>query len=230
MVAASRTKSQRATENDNLSGFLITVLEPASAAAEAYRSARTNLLYRLRDTLSVVIVITSPHSAEGKSTVCANLAVVLAQAGKDTLVLDCNFREPVIHEIFGLRSTPGIADVLAGTHEVREACQEPLSDSRLRVLTVGTLPPDPTGLLGSPRFLEALSGIREEFDYVLIDSPPIGMVSDPAILATHSDGVLLTLDAHAGRKEDAYQAVHNLMSVGANVLGTVMNNVKDSRK
>jgi capsular exopolysaccharide synthesis family protein len=230
MVAYSRAETQGAMENNNLSGSLVTALEPTSVAAEAYRYVRTNLLYRLPGTSSNVIMVTSPRSEEGKSTICANLGVVLAQAGKDTLVLDCNFREPVIHEIFGLRSTPGIADVLAGTHEVREACQEPLSDSRLRVLTVGTLPPDPTGLLGSPRFLEALSGIREEFDYVLIDSPPIGMVSDPAILATHSDGVLLTLDAHAGRKEDAYQAVHNLMSVGANVLGTVMNNVKDSRK
>lgn len=230
MVVHSRAEGQRAMENDNLSRSLVTALEPASVAAEAYRSLRTNLLCRLAGTSPVVIVITSPRSGEGKSTVCANLGVVLAQGDRDTLVVDCNFRKPIIHEIFGLSGTPGMGDVLAGTHEPREAYQEPYWDSRLKVLTAGALPPDSTELLGSPRSLEVLSGIREGFDYVLIDSPPIGLVSDSAILATHSDGVLLTLDTHTGRKEDAYRAVHDLTAVGANVLGTVMNNVRATRR
>ena len=147
----SETIAQRETKSDDLSGHLVTVLDPTSAASEAYRTLRTSLLYALVDDAPArVIVVTSPdYSAEGKSTVCANLGVVLAQAGKNTLIVDCDFRRPVLHEIFGLHNSQGIVDILAGEHDPQGNYQEPLPDSRLKVLTAGIPPPNPAELLGS---------------------------------------------------------------------------------
>jgi capsular exopolysaccharide synthesis family protein len=217
----------REAEIDELPGRLVTALDPTSAAAEAYRTLRTNLLYgAFLDEPAKVIVLTSPGPGEGKSTTCANLGVVLAQAGKNTLILDCDFRKPVIHRLFGFRNVRGVVDALAGERKLQENWKEPMEG--LKVVTVGPIPPNPTELLGTRRFSELLASLREEFDYVLIDAPPVGMVSDPAILATQGDGVLLVSDAQNTRKGSVRQAMRSLEVVGANVLGTVMNNVETS--
>jgi receptor protein-tyrosine kinase len=115
---------------------------------------------------------------------------------------------------------------LAGECDLQEAYQEPLPD--LKVLPVGAVPPNPAELLSSQRLAELLLTVREDFDYVLLDSSPTKFVSDPAILAAQSDGVLLTFSAQKTRKGDVRRAVHALTVVGANILGTVMNNVKGS--
>jgi capsular exopolysaccharide synthesis family protein len=202
-------------------------MDPASEFAEAYRSLRTNLFYALVDSPPKVVVLTSPGPGEGKSTTCANLGVVLAQADKRTLILDCDLRKPVMHRYFGTRNIAGMVDVLVGKYGLEDVWHEPLTT--LKMVTVGPVPPNPTELLSSNRFSELLAGVRERFDYVLVDAPPIGPVSDPAILATKGDGVLMVLDAQNTRKAALRQAVRSLEAVGANVLGTVMNNVKASR-
>jgi capsular exopolysaccharide synthesis family protein len=215
-------------KTDELAGRLVTVLDPTSAAAEAYRTLRTNLLYgTFVDEPAKVIVLTSPGPGEGKSTTCANLGVVLAQADKDTLILDCDFRKPVIHRFFGFRNLHGLVDVLVGERKLQESWKEPVEG--LKVVTVGTIPPNPTELLGTRRVSELLASLRQEFDYVLVDAPPVGLVSDPAILATQGDGVLLVSDAQNTRKGSVRQAMRSLEAVGANVFGTVMNNVKASK-
>lgn len=223
---------QRETKSDNVSGCLIALLDPTGTASEAYRTLRTSLLYTLVDDMPPkAIVVTCPdYSAQDKSTVCANLGVVLAQAGKNTLIADCDFRRPVMHEIFGLRSTQGMVGILGGEYSLQEAYQEPLPELCLKVVTAGILPSNPAELLGSERLSEFLASVREEFDYVLIDSPPTGPVSDSAVLATQGDGVLLTLDAKKTRKGDVQRAVRSLTTVGANVLGTVMTNTKKQRR
>jgi len=169
------------------------------------------------------IVVTSPGQAEGKSTTCANLGVVLAQAAKNTLVIDCDLRKPVIHKIFGLRNTKGMMSVLAEGYSLQEVRAEP--EEGLTVLPVGPVPLNPAEVLSSQRFSEFLASVREEFDYVLIDASPIGLVSDPAIIATQGDGVLLVLDAQKTRKGAIRQARRTLDAVGANVLGIVVNNI-----
>ena len=203
---------------------LVTILDPTSAASEAYRSLRTNLFYAFMDDPPKVIVVTSPGSGEGKSTTCANLGVVLAQAAKTTLILDCDLRKPVVHEFFGLRNLQGITNVLIGERSLQEVWEEP--QDGLKVVPVGPIPLDPAEVLGSRRFSQFLTGVRKGFDYVLIDSAPVGLVSDPAILATQGDGVLLVLDAQNTRKGTVQRAVRSLQAVGANVFGTVMNNFK----
>ncbi len=212
----------------DLSERLVTIADPGGPASEAYRTLRTSLLYSLVDTPPKVILMTSPGPGEGKSTTCANLAVVLAQAGKRTLVMDCDLRKPVMHKIFGLRNFYGVVNALVDEEDRSESgWQEPVSG--LRVATAGSIPPNPAELLGSRRFAHLLSQAREGFDYVLLDAPPVGPVSDPAIAAAHADGVLLVLDSQNTRKGALREAVRSMESVGARVLGTVMNNVKSQK-
>lgn len=171
-------------------------------------------------------MLTSPGPREGKSTTCANLGVALAQAGRRTLIVDCDLREPTVHKIFGLHDDRGIVDVLAEGRDWREVSQEPLSG--LKVIVVGPVPPNPTELLSSRRFAEFLDQARRAFDYVLIDAPATDLVSDPAIVATQGDGALLVLDARDMRKGAVLQAMRRLQTVGATVLGTIMNDAKVS--
>lgn len=222
-------KTEEKTKDLGLSGNLITVSDPNDMASEAFRRMRANLLYAQFDAPPKVVMITSPGSAEGKSTICANLGVVLAQANKNTLILDCDLRRPKMHEMFGLSIEGGLVDVLMGELGLRQACQEPLPGLSLSVLTVGAIPPNPAELLDSRRFSEFLETVEAEFDYVLIDSSPTGTVSDPLILATRVDGVLLALDARKTRKGDVRRTMRGLSTVGAQVLGTVMNNVPSNK-
>jgi capsular exopolysaccharide synthesis family protein len=224
-------RTQREDKVDNVAAEqLATLSKPTSAAAEAYRTLRTNLLYdALVDVPSKVIVLTSPGVREDTGTVCANLGVVLAQAGRSTLVVDCDLRNPVLHEIFGLREpqSRGIVDVVTGERSLEDAWQEPLPD--LKVITGIPSPLDPMEILGSERFTRFLGQMRRDFDLVLIDAPPTGLVSDAAILAAQSDGVLIVSDYENTRKRDVRQAMRSLEAVRANVLGTVLTGVKAPR-
>ncbi len=172
-------------------------------------------------------MLTSPGPREGKSTICANLGVALAQADRSTLILDCDLRRPMVHKIFGLRNDRGIVAILAEERRWQEVYQEPLPG--LKVIVVGPIPPNPTELLSSRRFAEFLDQARQEFDYVLIDTPATDLVPDPAVVATQGDGVLLVLDARDIRKGAVLRAMRRLQTVGATVLGTIMNDAKVSK-
>jgi capsular exopolysaccharide synthesis family protein len=227
---------QRKPTNSDPAASLVTVKDPTGIASEAYRTLRTNLFYALTGHPPSVIVLTSPGPKEGKSTTCANLGVVLAQAGKRTLIMDCNFRKPVLHEIFGLPNSSGLVNILTGEHNSQGAVlEEPFPN--LKVATPGRIPHNPTELLSSGSFAQFVDQARQGFDYVLIDSPhllmdsyPIGPSADPVILATQADGVLLVLDAHSTREEPLREAVRALKSVRANIIGAVVNNAEDDRR
>ena len=209
---------------DDASRDLVTVHDPSGAASESYRMLRTNLFYALIDSPPKVIVLTSANMGEGKSTTTANLAVALAQADKKVLILDCDLRSPRLHSMFGVSNSRGLVDILAGGR-TEEVWREPLPG--LKLICAGPLPPNPAELLGSRRSAEFLAEMRRRFDYVLVDAPPVG-VSDSAVLAAHGDGVLLVLDSRRTRKGPLRQAMRVLRGVGANVLGTVMNNFEVS--
>lgn len=219
-----RSKLRSQAGSDDLSRSLAAVREPSGAASEDYRTLRTNLLYGQIDAPPKVILITSPGLSEGKSTTCANLGVALSQVDKRTLIVDCDLRKPAMHEIFGMRNVRGLVNILAGECDLRGALQR--SSPNLMVVTAGPVPPNPAELLSSRRFAEFLGQARKEFVYVLMDSPPVQPVADPAILASQSDGVLLVLDAQSTRKVALRRAMHSLENVGANVIGTVMNNAR----
>jgi capsular exopolysaccharide synthesis family protein len=213
---------------ETLSRHLMTLRESDSAASEAFRTVRTNLFYSLVDEPPKVITLTSPHPREGKSFVCANLGVVLAQAEKNTLVVDCDLRRPVLHNFFGMRNLRGIVNVLAGEFGLEEVWVEPLPG--LRVVSVGPVPLHPAEILSSRRFAEFLRQAREGFDYVLLSAPPTQVVADGAIISAQGDGVLLVFDAQHTSKRTVRHSVRSLETVGANVLGTIMNNMKGSQE
>jgi capsular exopolysaccharide synthesis family protein len=220
----ARFRSRRQAQNDEvdaLSGQLVTLLDPAAVASEAYRSLRTSLLYAVANAPPTVILITSPGLMDGKSTTCANLAVVLAQAGKETLVIDGDLHEPSLHKIFGVPNVNGMVNVLSGEYDLSEMCTEPFPGRE--VLSTGPTPPNPAELLISGRLAPLIGQARQLFDYVLIDSPPTELVSDPMIIATQADAVILVLNSEETGKGSLHKAMRNLEAVGANVLGTVIN-------
>jgi capsular exopolysaccharide synthesis family protein len=203
---------------------LIALSAPGSAAWEAYRALRTNLLYPPTDIAPATIVVSSSKPGEGKSTICANLAVVLAQAEKEVLLVDGVLWKPMLHKLFAIQNTRGLMSVLMKQCAIEDAWHEPMP--KLKVLPAGPEPPDSTDLLGSERFAEFMRRVRERFDYVLVDAPPVDLGSDTAMLAAHSDGVLLVIDAKRTRKGSVRQSMRSLEAVGVEVLGTVMTNYK----
>lgn len=212
----------------DLSWRLVTVTDPGSDASEAYRTVRTNLFYAVVDAPLRVVALTSAGPAEGKSTTCANLGVVLAQADKNTLIIDCDFRNPVVHKIFGLRNIWGTVNVLAGEDSPQDVWQEVLTP-KLKVLPVGPIPPNPAEILSSERFANFVAQVRHRFDYVLLDVPHIELFSDAAAVAAQADGTLLVLDAQSTRRGDLRRAMRSLETVRSNILGLVMNNAEVSK-
>jgi capsular exopolysaccharide synthesis family protein len=169
-------------------------------------------------------MFTSPGPGEGKTTTCANLGVVLAQAHKRTLVVDCDLRKPALHKLFGLRNVRGLTNILAGEYDLQDVWMEPLQG--LKVVTVGQLPFNPTEVLSSRRYTDFLRRVRQDFDYVLLNASPIQPVSDALIFASQADAVLVVFDAQRTHEGPVRRAIHALGAVEANVLGTVINNAK----
>ena len=217
-----RPKKKRKGFSEGYSRELMTLTEPAGAVSEAYRTLRTKIFYSATDNPPKVILITSPSWRAGKSTTCANLGVAMAQAGKSTLIVDCDLRKSALHKFFGLRNTHGLMNVLAQEGEPQEFWHEPLKG--LHVLPSGPLPPSPTEVLSSQLVAGFLEQARREFDYVLLDTPPTPLISDSVILAPQADGVLLVVDIERTRKGSLRQAIQSLETVGARFLGTVVTN------
>ncbi|RME48802.1 MAG: polysaccharide biosynthesis tyrosine autokinase [Chloroflexi bacterium] len=204
---------------------LVTLSDPRSPVAEAYRSLRTNLEFSSLDEPLRTMVVTSPAPEAGKSTTLANLAVTMAQAGKQVILVDCDLRRPSLHEIFGVSNTTGLTSVILDDTTSAPPLRE-TGVPGLKLLTSGPLPPNPAELLGSRRMADLIRALREQADIVLFDAPPVIAVTDAAILASQVDGVLLVLNAGVTRREHAQRAKAALEKVNARLIGTVLNNVK----
>lgn len=204
---------------------LVTLTDPRSPVAEAYRSLRTNLEFSSLDEPIRTMVVTSPAPEAGKSTTLANLAVTMAQTGKDVILVDCDLRRPSLHDIFGVANNAGLTSMM-----LDDATSTPLlrdtGVAGLELLTSGPLPPNPAELLGSRRMADLIAALREQSDVVLFDAPPVVAVTDAAILASRVDGVLLVLNAGSTKRDHARRAKAALDKVNARIVGTVLNNVK----
>jgi capsular exopolysaccharide synthesis family protein len=211
---------------NNPSESLVTLTNPRSPVSEAYRTLRTNLEFSSLDKPIKTMVVTSPGLGEGKSTTLANLAVTLAQAEKEVILVDCDLRRPSQHEIFGLSNGVGLTTMVVDDGAMKDP---PLLDAGvagLRVLPSGPLPPNPSELVGSRRMGEIINVLGERSDIVLFDAPPIVAVTDAAVLASRVDGVLLVIKAGATKRDHARRAKALLEKVNAHVLGVVLNNIK----
>ncbi len=204
---------------------LLTLHQPRSNFAESFRVLRTNLQFSGLDRPLRTILVTSPQPIEGKSTVVANLAVVLAQAGQRVIVIDTDLRRPILHHFFDKENTWGLTGMLFGEEDRTGDGLLPTEVENLRFVPSGPLPPNPSEVLASGRMATFLAGLREQADILLFDSPPLLTVADASILAAHVDGILLVVDAGKTRREALKKAAEALRRVGAPVLGVVLNRV-----
>ncbi|MBA2448719.1 MAG: CpsD/CapB family tyrosine-protein kinase [Chloroflexi bacterium] len=207
---------------------LVAASSPRSQAAEAYRTLRTNIQFSSLDRDIRTLLVTSPDANEGKTTILANLAIMFTESGRRVIVVDCDLRRPRLHALFELRESPGMTTMVLD--ENAEAPLQATMIPHLWVLASGPLPPNPSELLASERMVRIIARLADQADMVLFDSPPVGVVSDAAVLATRVDGVLLVVDAGRTRRDLARQAKEQLDRVGARLLGTVLNNVKPERR
>lgn len=195
-----------------------------SPVSEAYRAIRTNLQFsQIAGKELKTILITSPTPNEGKSTTIANLGVVIAQAQKKVVVVDCDFRNPTLHKIFGV-SNNGMSNCIAMGLYLDDVLVE-TSVQGLWVIPAGPIAPNPSELLGSDRMSELLKELCEQFDYVLIDTPPIMPVTDAAVMASKVDGVIMLIESGLVAPSIAKDAKTRLEQAGAHILGAVLNKV-----
>ncbi|WP_322822431.1 CpsD/CapB family tyrosine-protein kinase [Chloroflexus sp.] len=203
---------------------LITLREPASAAAEAYRTLRTNILFSSLDKPIHTLLITSAEPTPEKSLTAANLAVTMAQAEQRVLLVDCDLRQPMLHTIFGLANDQGLTSAILD-QEAPLAIQ-PTEVPGLSLLPSGPLPPRPADLLGSRRMEGLLHRLRQAADIVIFDTPPVQNVTDALVLSTRVDGVLLVVQAGRSRRDRVREARQKLEKVKANLLGVVLSNAR----
>lgn len=201
---------------------LVTVKDPLSPASEAYRNLRTNLQFAALDTQLRALLVTSPGSGEGKSTVLANLGVTMAQVDQQVILVDCDLRRPFLHQFFGLPNDLGLTTMMVEDDPLNNPPLQDTSIKGLRLLASGALPPRPSDLLGSKRMDKVIKRLLEEADVLLFDAPPLMAATDAIVLALKVDGVLLAVRAGRTRREDAQRAIERLAKVNVRVVGAVL--------
>lgn len=201
---------------------------PGSAPAEAYRVLRNSLDFINFERNLKTVLVTSATPAEGKSTVSANLAASLAQAGKRVVLVSCDFRRPTTDQFFEVSNTIGLSEVLLGTHSLKAALQRS-TDDQLLIVTAGRMPPNPSELLASAKMKEVIESLEDWADWVIIDTPPILAVADPVSVARWVDGVLMVTKAGESTRETAEKAVELLGKVGARIVGVAVWGLDESK-
>jgi capsular exopolysaccharide synthesis family protein len=194
--------------------------------AESYRTVRTALLAQIQSGQRV-LQVSSPEPGDGKSTFISNMAIALAHAGKRVLLMDADLRRPMIHQLFHARHEVGTTEVLSGEIELLNAVQES-GIPNLWLLTSGTSPTNPAEILGSPKLESLLTTARREFDFILIDTPPLLAVSDPSIVARRADGLLLVVRTYKNSRQALRQANQRIQTHGIPLLGVVSNAVEET--
>lgn len=207
----------------------LTVMQDSSPASEAYRSLRTNLLFSNVDRSLRTIVVTSSAPDEGKSRTAGNLAIVLAQSGHRTVLVDADFRRPSQHRNFGFVRNLGFSNLVIQEVQEDEALLPVEGVPDLMVLPSGPPPPNPSELLGSARARAVLGRLQGSFQYVVLDTPPVNAVTDAAVLATFADGVIMVIESGRTTYGAVAHAKQTLERVGAHVIGAVLNKMRPGR-
>ena len=214
---------------------LVTMTEPRSPTAEAYRVLRTAIQFSVVDKKNSILLMTSGVPSEGKSTTAGNLAIVLAQAGNNVLLIDGDLRRPSQHNVFNLPNKRGLTSLLLKLNvddsevEVRNLVEDTVQPTQiegLQIMTCGSIPPNPSELLGSTKMRHLLEVLDKQYDFVVVDSPPVLSVTDAAVLSALAGTTLVVVRANKSRKEEFKQVVERLEDVNANLAGAVLNSLK----
>lgn len=200
---------------------LVTLSDPRSATAEAFRTLRTNLMFSSVEKPIQTLLITSPVADEGKSEAIANLAVTFAQAGNKTILVDADMRRPAQHEIWGIKNV-GLTTMMIDDAALSNPPLQQTGIDNLLVLPAGVEPPNPADLLSSQRMNEIIGVLKARANYVLFDAPPILAATDAALLGVKVDGVVLVVKAGQSRRDQVNRAHEALRQVNVNVLGAAL--------
>lgn len=195
---------------------------------EAYRTLQTNIRFSLPGNDCKIICLTSSMASEGKSTTCLNLAISMAETGNRVLLIDADMRRPSLGKLLIEKTSPGLSNVLAGLCDVLIAVRKEIRPN-LDVLFSGEIPPTPLELLGSKTMEKMLEELKPLYDYIIMDTPPVTIVSDTCVIASLADGTLLLVRQHEAEKDGVSKAVKQLQMANAKLLGFVMNGVIDGK-
>jgi len=219
-IKADRKKG----EIEDIRNRLITHYRPRSPISESYRSLRTSLRFASIDGGIKTVVLTSPAPKEGKTLTASNLAITEAQAGRKTLLLDTDLRRPMVHHLFNLKKEDGISKVLTDELKLNDAIKK-TGVENLYAITSGFVPPNPSELLGSKKMKNVLEELKEKFDMIILDSPPIIAVTDPVVIGQEVDGMVMVIRSGRTTRDIAEKAKNNAEYVHIKLLGVVLNDI-----
>lgn len=205
-------------------GTLVTMERVENQISEEFRSLRSNIKFASFNKNIKTIVITSPSSGDGKTMTAANLAMVFSQEGKKVLLVDADLRKPSIHYMYGLVNDCGLCNFLIGQKDINAIIRSVYPN--IDVITSGLTPPNPPELLGSVQMSDFISEVREQYDVVVFDTPPVLAVTDATLIANQSDGCLLVVRVKKNDVKDVIKVKEQLHFAGANLLGAVINGKK----
>lgn len=203
---------------------VVTLKAPKSPAAEAYRTLRTNIQFLALHNKIQTIVITSSKSLEGKTTIASNLAVVMAQIGSKVLIVDCDQRKSKMHKVFGISNERGLSDILINKVNFKDALKK-LFLENLYILTAGTIPPNPSELFATNQMKNLMYELKCCFDYIILDTPPINIVTDTQLISQYSDGCVLVVSSGETKVEEIMKTKKLLENANNRILGVVLNKV-----
>lgn len=216
-------------KSNTLARNLVVHEDPKSIVSEQFRTIRTNIKFSMPDDELKTIVVTSAIIKEGKSTVSANIAGVFAQEGKKVLLIDGDMRKPTVHYTFTLQNVMGLSNLLTRQCTIQEAIQETDIEG-LSVITSGPIPPNPAELLASKQMGIVMGMLKEEFDLIIFDAPPVLSVTDAQILSNKCDATILIVNAGETQKNAIVKAKELLDLSKANIIGVIMNNINLKKK
>ena len=208
---------------------IISYNDPKSVISEQYRAIRTNIEYSNVDQNTKTILVTSSDKNEGKTTTVANLAVSFANLNKKVLLIDCDLRNASIHKMFKINNIYGLTDILAKDRAV-DKCIQKTELENLYVLTAGAIPPNPAEILSSEKMKNLIEDLKNIYDYIFIDTPPIGLVTDAGVLSSFTDGVVLVVKSESVEKKYLEETKKKLDAVDARILGAILNSYKSEQK
>jgi capsular exopolysaccharide synthesis family protein len=216
-------------DNDHIDACIVTQHDPKSPISEAYRALRTNFQFATIKNKPKTIMVTSAVPGEGKTTTAVNMAVTMADCGMRVAIVDTDLRRPNVHRVLKMERGPGLANVLRGEVELADVIRTTRVEN-LEIISSGRVPPNPSELIGSTRMEHLMEELSHQFDIVIFDAPSILVVTDPVLLSTRVDSVVLVLSANYARRETVQRAIRLLQAASAEIAGVVLNGLEATRR